>query len=950
MVCASCGAANPDKLRICGQCGRGLPTTGQAQPAVGSAQASGSASTAAATRSQFETGVLSPPPEGSQFATQAISTTSGSASRPTFEPGSSFGVRYRIESLLGQGGMGAVYRAYDTDLERTVALKLVRPELSASVETMQRFKQELLLASKISHKNILRIHDLGDSDGIKFISMAFVEGADLAGVIEATGRLPLDRALKFTMQLCAALEAAHREGVVHRDLKPQNILIDQADNLYVSDFGLAKSLAPEASTVTRTGQLLGTPRYMSPEQVEAKELDHRSDLYSLGLVLFEIFTAEVPFRGESALQIMFQRVTAIPTDPRTLRPELPDYLANIILKCLERDPANRYQSAREILVDLEAQNTPALSPPERTKTISRRLPRRSSWILAVSLALVIASVFLIPRTRHLILRSPAGAGKTGQPAIQHYMAVLPIRIVGNEQDTKYIADGVVDSLSAKLSGLKNVYVAPPNAVNAAVKQQDAQKIARALGVKLLLRGTLISRSNDDIAITITLDDTGNESRNLLHQVFTGGRQDLLALEDQIFNKVVSALDIKQSDEELARNKTRPTGDIKAYEFYVKGRDLWRESENVKDLQTAISLFNQAIKVDPQFALAYAGLADADRRVWGQTHDATWAQKALSAAERAKILNDNLPEVHFTLGSIYTATGRTAEAIAELQRALQLNPNSDEALRRLGTAYLNSGRDPEAIAAYARATEVNPYLWTNYRSLGNAYFKLGENAKALAAFQRITELDPGRADGWGDVGAVYFQMGRWSESLSKFQKAIDITPKGDFYSNLGTAYYYLGKFDDAAKAFEKAVSLEPDNDDVRVNLADAYRWSGQAAKASVTYDQAISLAFKSIAVNPKNTDALGNLAICYAKRGDSSQALKFITRARGIDPNDNYVMYEQATIYALAGRAAEAMSSLEEALRNGYSLKVPGFDPDLKSLHDLPEFQRLGNTIAEKSTK
>ena len=370
MVCASCSAANPDHLRICGQCGRALSGPGQTKAA---ASGGPSAASPAASRTQFETGVMSPPPAGSQFATQAFPSISGQ-SRPSFEPGSSFGTRYRIECLLGQGGMGAVYKAYDLELERTVALKLVRPELAANAEVMLRFKQELLLASTISHKNILRIYDLGDSDGIKFISMAFVEGCDLAGLIESTGRLPLDRALKFTRQFCAAMDAAHSEGVVHRDLKPQNILIDQEDNLYVSDFGLAKSLAPEASTMTRTGQLLGTPRYMSPEQVEAKYVDHRSDLYSLGLILFEIFTSELPFRGDSALQIMFQRVTAEPKDPRTLRPELPDYLANIILKCLERDPAKRYQSAREILTDLDAQNTPLLSPPARPKAVRVQRP------------------------------------------------------------------------------------------------------------------------------------------------------------------------------------------------------------------------------------------------------------------------------------------------------------------------------------------------------------------------------------------------------------------------------------------------------------------------------------------------------------------------------------------------------------------------------------------------
>jgi serine/threonine protein kinase/tetratricopeptide (TPR) repeat protein len=848
--------------------------------------------------------------------------------------------------------MGAVYKAYDLELDRTVALKLVRPELASSPETMQRFKQELLLASQISHKNILRIYDLGEAEGIKFITMALVEGSDLFNLIEGAGPLPLDRALKFAKQLCAALDAAHREGVVHRDLKPQNILIDQADSLYVSDFGLAKSLAPEAASMTRAGQLLGTPRYMSPEQVEGKEVDHRSDLYSLGLILFEIFTAELPFRGDSALQIMFQRVTAAPKDPKALRPDLPDYISNVTLKCLERDPANRYQSAREILADLDAQITPALSPPAQTQTIKipRVKPSRSWWVLASGLPLAIALLFLIPGARHMILRSPGQAAQPAQPAIEHYIAVLPIRIVGNERDIRYIADGVVDSLSAKLSGLKNVYVAPPNAVTAAVKQQDPQKIARALGVKLLLDGTLTSGSNDEIAITITLDDTRNKDRNLLHQVFTGNRQDLLTLEDQIFSKVVSTLDIKQSTEEQARNTKRPTGDIKAYELYIKGRNVWRDSHNTQDLQKAIGFFDQAIKQDPQFALAYAGLADADRRMWDQTNDGSWIQKALSAARQGQTLNDNLPEVHFTLGSLYTDTGRTAEAIAELQRALQLAPNSDEVLRRLGTAYLKAGRQTEAIAAYSKATEVNPYLWSNYNSLGSAYFEVGENDRALAAYQHITELEPRRAEGWEGVGAVYFRLGRWSESISRFQNAIDLQPRANFYSNLGTAYYFLGLFDKAATTFEKAASMAADDGDVRVNLADAYRWSGQKAKAAATYDQAISLAYKSIQVNPKDTDALGNLALCYAKKGDTKRALEFIGRARAIDQKDNSLMYEEATVYTLAGRTNDAMASLEQALRNGYSVQEARSDPELKSLHDIPEFNRLGNKISEQRSK
>jgi tetratricopeptide (TPR) repeat protein len=772
-----------------------------------------------------------------------------------------------------------------------------------------------------------------------------VEGSDLAGLIETTGRLSQDRALNFTKQLCAALDAAHSEGVVHRDLKPQNILIDRADKLYVSDFGLAKSLAPEALTMTRVGQLLGTPRYMSPEQVEGKEIDHRSDLYSLGLILFEMFTAEVPFRGDSALQIMFQRVTAAPKDPKTICPDLPDSVANVILKCLERDPAKRYQSAREILLDLDIELTSTSRP--AIKIEPAKVPRLS-WLLLGGIPLAIALMFLIPATRPLLL-SLASIGNSGSVTKQ-YLAVLPLRIVGNEQETRYVADGLADSISAKLSALKNIYIAPPNAVNAAMKQGDPQKIAHALGVKLLVQGTLASGTNNDLVIIVTVDDTGNKGRNLLHQEFKGGRQDLLTLEDQIFNKIVSTLEIKETSEERARSKTRPTDDIKAYDYYMKGRKVWRDSHDAKDLQNAIGLFNQAIKVDPQFALAYAGLADSDRRMWDQTNDGIWTQRALDAGRKAQALNDHLPEVHFTLGSIYTDTGRTAEAIAELERALQLAPNSDEVLRRLGTAYLKAGRQKDAMAAYTKATEVNPYLWSNYNSLGSACFTVGENDRALAAFQRITELDPGRAEGWEGVGMVYFRLGRWSESLSRFQKAVDLQPRGTFYSNLGTVYYALGLFDKAAATFEKAVSLMAEDGDIRLNLADAYRWSGQSAKATATYNQAISLAYKSIQVNPKDTDALGNLAVCFAKKGEIKRALEFIARARAIDPKDNSLMYEESIVYAVAGQRTQALASLAQALRSGYSFQEARSDPELKSLREMPEFRSLASDISQERTK
>ncbi len=954
MVCPGCNADNPDNVRFCHQCGRSLQAADDAQTVMLGGSTTG----------------FGPPPGASQSATWAMPAASGA--RPVMPtnlaPGTAFGSRYRIEALLGEGGMGAVYKAYDTELGRTVALKLVRPELATSPQTMQRFKQELLLASKISHKNILRIHDLGDAGGVKFITMALVEGTDLSGLIEKNGRLPFDRAMKYTRQLCSALEAAHNEGVVHRDLKPQNILIDQADNIYVSDFGLAKSLESEATMMTRTGQILGTPRYMSPEQVEAREVDHRADIYSMGLIIYEMFTADIPFRGESAMQLMYQRVTAAPQDPRTIFPEMPDYLANIILKCLERDPAKRYQSAREVLDDLDAQNIPALSPSATTTTttaattttsapkpkpgsatISIEIPKPTGrWGMIMGcLALAVALTFAIPATRHLILGTAPS-----QPT--HYIAVLPVNYQG-DQSFSYIGDGVGDTLAAKLAGLKNVYVSSGRSVEtAATKFKDDKdkddKIAKMLGVTILAR-TTVQVSGDQVSVIVSMDKVGKGGGNLIKGQKDGSRQNLITLEDEAFNVLVGGLQINRTKEELARTGARPTDSSEAYDAYLRGRNLLRVKRDPDSLKTSLDFFDKAIQRDPRFALALAGRADACLFMYDATKDSSWTEKALTAAQAAEGINPSLPEVHTSLGSIYTATGKSQQAISELQQALDLVPTSDDCMRRLGVAYAAAGNQPKAIEEYLRATETNKYLWLNFNFLGGAYTSGGQYDKALAAFLQVTRLEPDIATGYANMGTVYLAQDKWSDCIGEYERAISINPQNPlYYSNRGVAYFRLGRYPESIKDFEKAVELSPNDARMRVNLADAYRVSGQTAKAASAYDEAIKLAAKSLQVNPQDSDALGTQAIAYAKTGNQATALQLIQRARQIKGDDTLLMFREATIYALAGNTAGAISSLRQALQNNYSLGEINSDPELASLRKTPEFAQLLQEFSKKTPK
>jgi eukaryotic-like serine/threonine-protein kinase len=881
------------------------------------------------------------------------SASSSAIAAGTLAPGSEFGPRYRIEALLGRGGMGAVYKAYDKELNRVVALKLVRPELTADASSMQRFKQELLLASKISHKNILRIHDLGDVEGVKFISMAYVEGEDLHHTLEREGRLPLARALNITRQLCAALDAAHTEGVVHRDLKPQNVLIDAEDSAYVSDFGLAKSLEESAAIMTRTGEVLGTPRYMSPEQVEGKPADHRSDIYSLGLILYEMVTGDVPFKGDSAFQVMYQRVTQKPKSPKDVNPDLPDYLVRIVLRCLERDVDMRYQQARDVLHDLEREVGPT---PSRSVQISLPVLTRSGWKLAAGTVLALIAIALaIPSVRHAIFR-PSRATVTGAASIPpftqgKYVAILPFRVLGDQESLGYIAEGLSESLSAKLFQLKGVHVASSTAAEKAREKDPPEKIASELGANLLVHGTVQGRKVQgevqEIAVIVNLDDVSG-GRRLWSGEVSGLTQDLLTLEDQIGSKLVSALELKPSGAELVRGASHPTENMEAYELYLKGREALRHERSTKDIQTAIGFFDAALKKDQNFALAYTGVADASLSMYTQSKDGFWTQKALEAAKQAQQLNDELPEVHFALGSVYRATGKAGESIIELDRALQLDPKSDEGYRRLGDAYLASGRKDEALKAYRKAVELSPYYWVNYNSLGRACFNVGDNNESLSAFRKITELEPDNAIGYMNIGTVYFRQGKYNECIPYFEKALKLQPQADLYSDLGTAYFFLRRYQEAVPMFEKAVEMNA-NDEVNVgNLADAYRWSGHADKAQVTYDKAIALAYRELQVNPRQARALNSLAVYYAKKGDSAQAIQFIRRARAIDPNNVEFIYDEAQVQALANNPAEAIKSLKEAFQKGYSVEEARNDPELKSLEGRPEFEKLLKEFSGKT--
>jgi tetratricopeptide (TPR) repeat protein len=463
----------------------------------------------------------------------------------------------------------------------------------------------------------------------------------------------------------------------------------------------------------------------------------------------------------------------------------------------------------------------------------------------------------------------------------------------------------------------------------------------------LVLGGMVQGNGDKLRVTLNLDDATSGKR-IWSQEFSGMPQDLLTLEDQIYGSVVGALALKPSNEELARSGAHPTENLKAYDLYLQGRNMLRNSHNTTEIRQAIGLFEEAIGKDANFALAYAGLADASLRMYGESKESVWAQKATLAAQQAERLSSALPEVHFSLGSVYSATGRNAQAINEVKRGLELAPNSDEAYRRLGDAYRASGQSDAAVAAYQNAVSVNAYFWMNHNALGTAYFERGETAKALEAYRKVTELASDNPIGYENIGSTYFREGKWDEAIPYFQKALSIAPDAATYSNLGTAYFFLRRYDDSVKMFEKAAAMTPNDEQIRGNLGDAYRWSGHSDQAAAAYDKAISLAFQQLQVNPRSASIMGDLALYYAKKGDARNALQYIQQARSINSGDVQLMYSEVQVKTLIGKPEEALKPLRQALEKGYSAQEAWNDPELSRLQGLPQFSQLVKEFSKKN--
>ncbi len=639
--------------------------------------------------------------------------------------------RYRIEGELGQGGMATVYLAEDLKHHRKVAIKVMREDLAASMGAA-RFLREIEIAARLQHPNILPLLDSGDADGLLYYVMPYVEGRSLRERMEREGELPVREAVRLTAEVADALAHAHAQGVVHRDIKPDNVMLSGRHAL-VSDFGVAKAVSEAADhhTITTLGVALGTPTYMSPEQASGDaHIDQRSDIWALGEMAYELLTGRPAFAGENARQILAAHLTEEPTPLHAVRPAVPAALDAVILRCLEKRPADRWQHAGELRAALEPFATPAGGVTPTDTAPPRTMPmRRSRWILgAAGLAIVLAALAW--------WRLATGRGSSSIRAI----AVLPFDDVGHDTADDYLADGMANDIREALMKLPDLTVKARTS-SEAERDRPIREAGARLHVGALLQGEF-HPSGDHVTVTVDLVKVEDESGLWSHDYVLPADGNFSSAQDSITAAVATALRLPAPKELRGSAERRGTRDQAAYDLYLRGQYLFAR-RGADNLERAIDDFHRAIARDPNFARAYAGLSMVEGVLpaYLEVHSDSIVRDAERMAHRALALEPDLADGHLALASALTGELRPAEAQAEYRAALALDPDNSTAHQWYADALGVLGRPEEAIREGQAAVALDPLSAVAWNDLSYAYLCADRFAEAITAARRALELDP-----------------------------------------------------------------------------------------------------------------------------------------------------------------------------------------------------------------
>src|SRR6266404_4917563 len=817
-----------------------------------------------------------------------------------FEPGAVLADRYEIIALLGQGGMGAVYKARDTELDRIVALKLIRPELAKNPEVLRRFKQELILARQVTHKNVIRIFDLGQADGFKFITMDFVEGQDLRALLLEKGKLAPDQAARIMLQICRALEAAHNEGVIHRDLKPQNIMLDANGRVYVMDFGIARSAYLPG--MTQTGALVGTPEYMSPEQAKGEKLDERSDLFSLGTILYELVIGQSPYYSDTPLATLWKRIQEKAKPLNEVDPTIPKPLSDIVAKALEIEPENRFATAHEFAQHLES--FLGISPSmigSITDQLLVPLPaQKPIWkyttIGAMVLLLAVAGIGL-PRKFF-----PGSSKKTPAPE-PLVLAIIPLRNASGDASLNWLGGSLAEVVRTEVGQSAEFRTVSPDRLqqvltdlrigpDSEIAPTDLQRIAEFTKARLLVWGQY-ARVGDKIRIEAKLDDLKGQ-RTVPLSAEAAGESALLGTADKLAQTIQQNLSLgRGSVQNLKAAAFKPsTNSLEAIRAYTEGMAKARQGNYID----AVKEFESATKADANFALAYSMLGQTYAHL-GHDRDAEQSasrsvelsanlspvekymvqavnakignnyQQALDAYENLERLMPSDPQVQFELGSLYQQHGEFDKAHEHYANTLQTDPKHIEALRNIGKVETDRGNPKDSLdylnRALSLAVELNNRQGkaTVLHDLGEAYKLLNRPQDALQNFQQSLEIKRqigdknGMAESLDQIAVVYSDSGKSAEAEKTYKQELDIRKDLGDQDGLGEALLNFGYFlmgirnEEALRNMKQSLQIQmqlgnqPNQVKCLANIGEIYRQMAKYDDALVYHQQAVDLLHK-----------------------------------------------------------------------------------------------------------
>jgi serine/threonine protein kinase/tetratricopeptide (TPR) repeat protein len=753
MKCPKCQTENPDDSKYCKECASSLTGAEEA-------------------RLSF---------------TKTLETPLGSLTRGTL-----FADRYEIIEELGTGGMGSIYRVEDKKIHEDIAIKLIKPEIAADKRTIERFSNELKIARKIRHKNVCQMFDLGEEKGTRFITMEYVPGEDLKNMIRMTKRLSIATAINIGTQLCEGLTEAHRLSVVHRDLKPSNIMIDKEGNARIMDFGIARSL--ESKGITDAGVMIGTPEYMSPEQVEGKDVDQRSDIYSLGVILYEMVTGRVPFEGDSPFTIGLKHKSEVPKNPQGLNAQVTDDFSHTILRCLEKAKENRYQTSGELRSDLA--------------NIAKGLPTT--------------------KRVHPDIRPEAGA--ISKTKWENSIAVLPFSDLSPQRDQEYFCDGMTEDIITKLSRMAELKViSRTSAMRYKRTDKDIKEIGEELGVATILEGS-IRKEGDNIRVTAQLINV-EDGFHLWADTYNRKLESVFEVQDEVSKVIAEVLEIKLTPGKIeALKATRPKS-VEAYEYVKKGLYITNSkfviSHREKDFNSAVKMFNKAVEIDPDYPMAYTGLNWAYQHHNQITGSKKYLPLVIKNCEKAYELDQNNVDSNAGKAWMHYLARDFAQSYFYYKRGLEIDPNRGILNHVVGVFYQSIGLIHQAIDYLSRAVELDPFylLAHSYRSKLLIYLK--EFKRAEHSIEKAMEVEPDNFWSLVDKCLLYIMKEKISEaekllgraarinpgySAIPFYKSIIFAVKGDKNSALalnknGLIYSLLGMKDKAIKYIEDQAKNE-----------------------------------------------------------------------------------------------------------------------------------------------